>query len=98
MLGYSSHVTGWGYGVGSAQKFKNQNGTETTGYGRTCNQGDVIGVRLDCDAGTIEFYVNGVSQGIAFRDVRGPVRPCVSIYGNHVVTLRFPTTEFKASS
>jgi len=98
MLGYSSHVSGWAFGPGSAQKFKNQNGTETTAYGRGASQGDVIGVRLDLDKKTLEFYINGQSQGIAFRDVQGPVRPSLSIYGAHVVTLRFPTTEFKPSN
>ena len=39
----------------------------------------MLKVDYDLDAGTIEFFVNGNSQGIVFQDVRGPVRPAVSL-------------------
>lgn len=44
---------------------KYTNGT-STGYGATYDNGDVIGVAVDCDAGTVTFYKNNVSQGTAF--------------------------------
>ena len=55
-----------------------QAGTETA-YGASWTIGDVIGVVVDMDAGTIGFYKNGVSQGTAFTTVltalTQPVKP-----------------------
>jgi len=48
-------------------------------YGETFGQGDIIGVILDFDAKTIEFTKNGVSQGIAHRNLVGPVHAAVSM-------------------
>ena len=45
-----------------------QSGTETA-YGATWTTGDVIGVAVDMDGGTIVFYKNGTSQGTAFTTV-----------------------------
>jgi len=41
---------------------KDVNGT-TSAYGDSFAAGDVIGVAVDADAGTIEFYKNGTGQG-----------------------------------
>jgi len=90
MIGYSGHVPGWAFACGGAQKYHNQ---EMTNYGRTCSQGEKVAVRLDLDKKTIEFFINGTSQGIAFRDVTGPVRPAISLYSNQSVTLSFPSAE-----
>lgn len=50
--------------------FKSGNGA-TTAYGATwggsSGPNDTIGIALDLDNGTIEFFKNGVSQGIAFN-------------------------------
>jgi len=46
------------------------NGTSTA-YGATYANGDVIGVAVDMSAGTIVFYKNNTSQGIAFSDLAG---------------------------
>jgi hypothetical protein len=35
-------------------------------YGATFTTSDIIGVAFDADAGAIEFFKNGVSQGVAF--------------------------------
>tara|TARA_Y100000592_G_scaffold52570_1_gene83052 strand:+ start:13013 stop:16744 length:3732 start_codon:yes stop_codon:yes gene_type:complete len=40
-------------------------------YGATFTTGDIIGVALDLDAGTLTFYKNGVSQGTAFSSLTG---------------------------
>jgi len=45
--------------------------TNAFSYGATWTNGDVIGVALDVDAGTLTFYKNGVSQGIAFTGLSG---------------------------
>lgn len=47
-------------------------------YGATCVNGDRIGVALDMTAGTITFYKNGVSQGVAFSGVTGTLCAVVS--------------------
>jgi hypothetical protein len=41
----------------------------------------VVGCLLDFDALTIEYFVNGRSQGIAFRNLRGPVHAALSFTG-----------------
>ena len=47
---------------------KSVNGTNSS-YGATYTTGDVIGIALDAGAGTIEFYKNGTSQGVAFTSM-----------------------------
>ena len=44
------------------------NGT-TVAYGATFTAGDVIGVAMDLNAGTLIFYKNGTSQGTAFTSI-----------------------------
>ena len=34
-------------------------------YGDLFREGDTVGVTLDMDAGTLEFFLNGVSLGVA---------------------------------
>ena len=41
----------------------------TSAYGASFTNGDVIGVVVDATNGTITFYKNGVSQGVAFSDL-----------------------------
>ena len=48
-----------------------------TSYGATYAAGDVIGTALDLDAGTITFYKNGVSQGVAYTGISGNYTPAV---------------------
>ena len=54
---------------------KRSGGASGTSYGATFAQGDVIGVALDLDAGTLVFYKNGVSQGTAFTGLSGNFTP-----------------------
>ena len=42
------------------------NNNSSSSYGDAWSTGDVIGVAFDCDARSITFYRNGVSQGVAF--------------------------------
>jgi hypothetical protein len=55
------------------------NGTNGS-YGASYTTGDIISVLLDLDNGTIEFWKNGVSQGVAFTNVKslGDVFPAVT--------------------
>ena len=48
---------------------KGSDGATASAYGATFTAGDVIGVALDCDAGTLEFFKNNVSQGVAYTDI-----------------------------
>ena len=50
-------------------------------YGQNYRQDDVIGVSLDFPAKTIEYFINGRSQGIAFRNLVGPVYAGCSLTG-----------------
>jgi len=47
------------------------NNSSSTAYGASYTNGDIVGVALDMDAGTISFYKNGVSQGTAFTGLSG---------------------------
>ena len=53
-------ATGRFYNWGTAEYF---NGSAWSSYGATCTSGDTVGIAIDIDGDTIEFYKNGVSQG-----------------------------------
>jgi hypothetical protein len=55
----------WSYWGGNGNKFN----TSSTAYGATFGNGDVIGIAFDADAGSITFYKNNVSQGVAFSSI-----------------------------
>jgi hypothetical protein len=59
-----------------------------TAYGATYAAGDVIGVALDLDGGTITFYKNGVSQGTAYSSISGNYTPAVGD-GQNAVSYTF---------
>jgi hypothetical protein len=69
---------GWGY-YSRGQKYSGSGYSYGTTYGK---KGDVIGVLLDMDAGTLGFTVNGKDQGVAFTSIATQRRlyPCVSLY------------------
>jgi len=87
LCGYNSSSTGWTYVCGNGNKCNN---ASPVYYGSGSYQGAVIRVRVNLDAHTIEFFVNGTSLGVAYTNVYGPVRPCVSMVQNQRITLRFP--------
>ena len=60
----------------SAQKYNN---ASASAYGATYAAGDVIGVALDLDAGTLVFYKNNASQGTAYSGLSGTFYPGISI-------------------
>ncbi|WP_432664886.1 SPRY domain-containing protein [Wukongibacter baidiensis] len=66
-------------------------------YGEVYNVGDTIGVALDMDNGTIEFYKNGESQGIAYTDLLSlnEVYPFLIIYDTGKMTANFGNTPFQ---
>jgi len=58
--GYNAY--GWGYYIDGT---KYNNGSSSA-YGATWTTNDVIGIAFDADAGSLTFYKNGASQGVAF--------------------------------
>jgi hypothetical protein len=62
-------------------------GLSNAAYGASYTNGDTIGTALDLDAGTITFYKNGVSQGVAFTGLSGEFAPATGLYStsNHDV-------------
>ena len=60
-LGYYGNT--WGYYFHNGTKYNN---ASSSSYGSSVGVGDVVGVALDADAGTLTFYKNGVSQGVAY--------------------------------
>jgi hypothetical protein len=55
-------------------------------YGSAWVQGDIIGVALDLVAGTLTFYKNNVSQGVAYSGLTGYFAPAASCYYTSNVT------------
>lgn len=58
--------------------FKLINATATA-YGAAYTDNDVIGVALDMTAGTIEFFKNGASQGVAATGLTGTYGPVIAV-------------------
>jgi len=52
--------------------------SQSSAYGATYTNGDVIGVAFDLDAGTLTFYKNNVSQGIATSSLSGTFAPLLA--------------------
>jgi len=62
-----------------ATKYNNASGSS---YGAGYGTGDVIGIALDLDAGTLVFYKNGSSQGTAYSSLSGTFTFAVTQYGS----------------
>jgi len=62
----SAFVRDYGYSYASNGKSYSTSTPSGTTYGASYTSGDVIGLAIDADAGTITFYKNGTSQGTAF--------------------------------
>ena len=75
---------------------KRNNSTDTA-YGASYTSGDVIGVALDMDAGTIVFYKNNSSQGTAFSSLSGtfiPIDANGTSGGTYTSTINFGQRAF----
>ncbi len=87
-------ATGWAW-YNAGEKVNN---ASFSVYGASFGAGDVIGVALDMDSGTITFYMNGVSQGQAFSGLTGTVFPAVTVGGTTTtLTANFGATAFAHS-
>ena len=54
------------------------NNNASSSYGDSYGNGDIIGTALDMDAGTITFYKNNVSQGVALTGLTGTKTPAIA--------------------
>jgi len=54
-------------------------------------EGDKVGMLADFDAGTLEYFLNGQSMGVAFTDLKGPCHFAISAVDRHTITLLPPT-------
>jgi hypothetical protein len=72
---------------------KTINGT-TTSYGASWTSGDVIGVAFDLDGGTLTFYKNGTSQGVATSGLSGTYIPHAQGEGGGVYNWNFGQRPF----
>ncbi|EFA81316.1 hypothetical protein PPL_05296 [Heterostelium album PN500] len=76
---WQSYLTsngGWGYLADGRKANNSGNGIP---YAKGFVQGDRVGVLVDMNEKTLSFYLNGVSQGVAFRNIDQPVYPGVSL-------------------
>jgi hypothetical protein len=84
-----ANVYGWGYLEGGSK----YNNASATSYGASYTTNDVIGVAFDADAGTLTFYKNNTSQGVAFSGLTsGPYFPAVSDNGGGTTGSVFAVT------
>ncbi len=75
----------------SGHKF---NGTLVS-YGASFATNDVIGVAFDADAGSLTFYKNGASQGVAFSSLaNGPYSPLTADYNGSGTSHNFGQRAF----
>jgi len=88
---YLTSNGGWGY-LADGRKAHNSGNGEM--YGMKYVQGERVGVLVDLTKHTVAFYLNGISQGIAFNNVVGPVYPGVSLLTGGQRVLLVSTTSF----
>ncbi len=86
---YSDANNGPGYSANSyiymAYNGNKQTNATSVAYGATfLTLGYVIGIALDMDAGTLTFYINGVSQGQAYSGLTGKFFPYISDQGGQI--------------
>lgn len=82
---YLTSNGGMGYLADGRKACNSGNGEQ---YGQKFVEGDRVGVLLDMIHGTLTFYLNGVSQGIAYNNVTGPMYPAASLLtGGQKITL-----------
>ena len=81
----------YGYWI-DGEKYNNGN---SASYGASWTNSDVIGVAFDADAGTVTFYKNGASQGVAYSSLSsGTWFLGLSPYGSASATVNFGQRAF----
>jgi hypothetical protein len=78
-----------------------RNNDTTSTYASSLIVGDVLGVALDLDNGTLTFYKNGTSLGTAFSSISGTFSPCVAdaiSAASYLITCNFGQRAFAYSA
>lgn len=83
-----------GTGVGYSGSGNKTSVAGLQAYGSAYNNGDVVSMLWDADAGTVIFWLNGVSQGTAFTGITGSYRVAVSGYQVVGGTINFGASAF----
>ena len=79
---FTAYAGGYGY---LDNGNKDNNGTQVA-YGGTMAAGDIIGVAFDATAGSLTFYKNNTSQGVAYTGLtNGPYFPAASCQSSVMV-------------
>ncbi len=89
LTSYMSNTAGAGYYAVDGNKYPS-----IESYGAAYTNGDVIGIALDMDAGTLTFYKNGVSQGQSHSGLTGTWFPCSAFYGTVSISTNFGQRPF----
>jgi len=80
LIGWNKGSEGWAYF--SQGKLDHLNSDPP--YGGQYSAGDEITCEVHLDTGTLQFFKNGKSQGVAATGVKGPLRPAVSLSDGEV--------------
>lgn len=83
----------WAIACGTGKKISHNTSRRGSAYfrGDHFNENDRLGILLDLEQHSLEFYRNGKPLGMAFDDIVGPVIPMVSMRFQKTVILSFPS-------
>ena len=73
-------------------------GAGSASYGASYTTGDIIGIAFDAGAGSLTFYKNGVSQGVAFTGLTGEYIPVFGTFDTGVQKINFGQRAFAYSA
>ena len=83
---------GYAYNAAAGNKYNNGSGSS---YGAGFDNGDIIGVAYDADGGSLTFYKNGVSQGVAFSSITSKTYfPAIAMTGTMVASVNHGARPF----
>ncbi|MFF2090193.1 SPRY domain-containing protein [Paenibacillus sp. NPDC058174] len=90
------------YSTNNIRYYFNVNGNKyptTSAYGAPVLAGSTVSVLIDLDIGKIEFWNNGISQGVAYTDLKsmGTLYPAIergSSSGSDICTINFGASPF----
>jgi hypothetical protein len=91
----TSAATGtWSDGYAYSSNGNKVNNGSGSAYGSTYTTGDVIGVALDLNAGTLVFYKNNTTQGTAYSSLSGSFVPSAGSFNSNYYQVNFGQRPF----
>ena len=82
---FGNGAEAYGYNMTTGGKYSE--GAGNVAYGSTAVSGDIIGVHIS--GGSLTFYKNGVSQGVAYSGLTGYMTPSFAQYLGYIWTANF---------